>query len=143
MPDRYADTKVDATGRRVPAADVEDASGPSRLSVSEVPGDTQIAADGSRVPVDQVADIAAPRNAESLFREQRAAAPGTPVAEDDEPDTDPESEPDADADGDSEDDGDLESKNKAQLLEMAADLEIDGRSTMNKDELIEAIRAAQ
>lgn len=45
--------------------------------------------------------------------------------------------------GSVEDDGDLSSKTVAQLRTLAKDLEVEGFSSMNKSQLVEAVEAAQ
>lgn len=54
----------------------------------------------------------------------------------------PHAQPDAEA-AEAAEEKALADHSKDELLELAADLEIDGRSGMNKGELIEAIEAAQ
>lgn len=54
----------------------------------------------------------------------------------------PPSEPDEAPPGSAAADSVNESSSKAELYEVAQELEIEGRSTMNKTELLEAIRTA-
>lgn len=153
-PSRYAGTQIGPDGKRVPIEDPEAAAGPSRLSVSEVDPDTQIAADGTRVPTDLAGDITKDRNAESLFREERAGqieagenppVHGTGISADVATTAEATGqEPAADDDDDAAGDGEgVDGMTKAELLDVAADLEIEGRTTMNKAELLEAVKAAQ
>lgn len=149
-PSRYADTKIDANGRRVPVSEFEAAEGAARSTT--ISPDTQIAADGVRRSVDeidenQVAPVG--RTAEALVRDERAAhiagdaSPEPEPADDGEPEDDEEGEPEPEPEPEQEDEKGLADHTVVELKEIAADLEIEGRSGMNKDELIEAIEDAQ
>lgn len=134
-------TQIRPDGRRVLASDIPEEDTSPRST--RVEPDTQINAEGVRVPVDSVDPNAPSRSVQGA--DQRLTAGTDPrnqvtaVVDGDDPNL---TAAVTDEGGETGDDG-LEDTNVSELREIASDLDIDGRSGMNKDELIAAIRAAE
>lgn len=141
VPPRYADTKIDANGRRVPAAEFEAAESPVRSVV--IDPDTQIAADGTRQPAEEIdPNEVAPvgRTAEARMRDERVAQ--VEVAEADADEADEEAETETETEEEATDEA-LEDLKVVELKDRARDAGIEGFSTMKKDELVKALEGAE